>query len=453
MSQTPTTPRAGGRRAAVAPVDPRAGRRLVHLVVLVVLAVALIAGAGLLPTPTATPEPGVASRDSARDLVCPAAPRLPSGRLALTSPTAGSVEVDGSSATLDAGAVLARPAGDAPVVVRAEGETAAGLAGLVAGGGQATACADPRGSWWFSGAGAAPGRESVLVLTNPREGVATVDVSVFGPRGPVQAPDLRGVSVPAGETVSLPLAELAPSSGDVSLSVVSGRGLVSAAVLDRTSPTSRTAEWVPAQSGPTRRILVPGVPRGLGAAALVLTNPGELAAVASLRLSAETGSFAPEDLPSVRVPAGSTVRVDLPRTAIREQTSVRVESETPLLAGVVATRGADIAHAAGQRPWSGTARIPLPGRSRTLVLASASAAGQVEVVLRRADGRELPARTVELAAEGTVAVALPARAGVLEVSSDAAVTAVLLTEDGGRSVVPIVPAATRSGAPEVRPAG
>lgn len=458
MSQPPVSPppsgrRTGGRRAAVAPTDPRAGRRLVHLLALVVAGVALVVGAGLAPVPTATPEPGLASRDSARDVVCPTAPRLASTRLALTAPAAGAVDLDGDAASLAAGAVLDRPAGDVPVVVRAEGETAAGLAGLVAGGGQAVACADPRGSWWFSGAGAAPGRESVLVLTNPREGVATVDVSVFGPRGPVQAPDLRGVSVPAGESVSLPLAELAPSAGDVSLAVVSGRGLVAAAVIDRVSPSSRIAEWIPAQSAPGRSTIVPGVPRGSGPVELVLTNPGELATLASVRLSAETGSFAPEDLPDVRVDPGATVRVALPRAAIREQTSVRIEADAPVLAGVVAARGADVVHAAGVRPWTGEAQTPLPGRDRVLVLASSTRAAQVEVTLRRADGRPLDPQRVEVAAEGTTTVRLPARAGAVALASDVAIVAALITEDGGRSVVPVVPAATRSGAPTVRPAG
>ena len=68
-------------------------------------------------------------------------------------------------------------------------------------------CRQPASDQWFTGVGAGAGHSSVLELVNPDAGPAVVDGTLIGEDGVVDAPELRGVAVPAGGAVRIDLAD------------------------------------------------------------------------------------------------------------------------------------------------------------------------------------------------------------------------------------------------------
>ncbi len=74
----------------------------------------------------------------------------------------------------------------------------------------AAACSEPSGSIWLAGGSMAVGRTSILTLTNPTAVGALVTLTILGEKGPVEAPGMNGIDVPAGSQRVLSLAGFAP---------------------------------------------------------------------------------------------------------------------------------------------------------------------------------------------------------------------------------------------------
>ena len=60
-----------------------------------------------------------------------------------------------------------------------------------------TQCLPSGDDFWFVGAASRLGDQASLILTNPESAVATVNVDLYGKRGPIDAPGGRGVQVQA----------------------------------------------------------------------------------------------------------------------------------------------------------------------------------------------------------------------------------------------------------------
>ncbi|NQX14880.1 DUF5719 family protein [Rathayibacter sp. VKM Ac-2857] len=74
----------------------------------------------------------------------------------------------------------------------------------------ALGCAEPSADSWLVAGSTDVGRTSVVVLANPSEVAATVDLALYGENGVVSATGATGIVVPAGTVRALPLAGLAP---------------------------------------------------------------------------------------------------------------------------------------------------------------------------------------------------------------------------------------------------
>lgn len=109
----------------------------------------------------------------------------------------------------------------AQVQVAAETD-ATGLAAITCGEGAAT-------SWLLAGA-TDTGRSSMLLLANPNRVAATVALSLYTAKGPVQAPGLGDIVVPPLSQRALSLAGYAPGASQLAVEVRSRGGLVSAAL-------------------------------------------------------------------------------------------------------------------------------------------------------------------------------------------------------------------------------
>lgn len=340
-------------------------RVLVGAALAVVLVIVVIAAVGF-------PAPGLA-RDALRIVdtptpsetvaVCPGPP-LATGR---TFGAAGSVSVagpaslvsgspDGSpreetlSASAGEGPQVFRldPAGDVPAVVAAA--QSASVADDDLSGFAATACTSPQFESWLVGGATTTGSADLVVLSNPGDVAATVQLTVYTSTGALTPPGGRDVVVAPGSQVVLPLAglvlgELAP------VIRVQAEGSAVAAHLQ----TSRTQTLQPVgldvtgpSTAPAERQRIVGLvtpPPGEGAASNVATASVRLLApseAVSARITVfAVGSTQPVGTP-VDVPLAASVplEIDLPGLAAGTYT-IEVSASSPIVAAGWSSTAAD----------------------------------------------------------------------------------------------------------------
>lgn len=262
-----------------------------------------------------------------------------------------------------AGAVADAAPGERPVAVRGVGRSAPGLAAsqltrstnAAMRGLAGVNCARSGTDVWFVGSGSSVGQRGRVYLTNTEAAPAVVDVTLYGPKGQIDAPDARGVTVaPGGQEVRL-LDALAPGVERFAVHVRARVGRVSAAVRDLQVDglTPLGADWVPQTTAPARRMIVAGVPGGAGERRLQIVAPGRSDAIVRVRLISESGAFAPSGLDVIEVRAGTVSDVDIAPFTEGDPVSVELDSDAPVTAGVRAqVTGGDgqlgeLAYAAG----------------------------------------------------------------------------------------------------------
>ena len=281
-------------------------------------------------------------------------------------------------ASLDALAVratdAAAPGLAASMLTRSTDATMRGLAGV--------SCGPSAIDTWFVGSGANIGQRGRVYLTNLEAAPAIVDLSLFGPRGPLDAPDGRGIVVPPGGQEVRLLDALAPGVRRFAVHVRARQGRIVPAVRDLqvTGLTPLGADWVPPAAAPARRVVVAGVPGGAGPRLLQLVAPGATDAIVRLRLVTPTGTVTPSEADVVDVRAGRVTEVDLADVTRGQPVSVLLESDQPVTAGVLArvhgTEGqlSELAYAAASLPLTAerpgvVADVGIgSGTTRTLVL-------------------------------------------------------------------------------------
>lgn len=91
-------------------------------------------------------------------------------------------------------------------------------------------CLRPRSEFWFVGGSAAVGREALLVLTNPSQVDATVDLEIYTESGISHSAGLTGISVAAGKTEVLPLAAFVFRADSLAVHVLSHGGSITALI-------------------------------------------------------------------------------------------------------------------------------------------------------------------------------------------------------------------------------
>lgn len=349
----------------------------------------------------------------------------------------------------------------APVVVRGEGELAPGLlaARFGARGLAATSCASPQPTTWFTGLGAGGGHDSVLELANPDDGLAVADITVHGRGGPLDVPDLRGVSVRGHQSLRLDLAQVVPRRGELALEIVVSRGRLAASVLDRIpSLGSRpgTEDWLAGQTAPGNRTLLLGLAPAARTAVLAVANPGEDEARVTVRVVTADSAFVPEGVSELRVPPQSVRTQNLAgvlRRAVRDGAlGLEVSSTEPVTAGLRSLADGDLSHAPSVLPSGEPMTALVPPGSASVVLADARGVGVVTVDSWRADGKELEQQRLEVRRDQGGVIDLPRGATLVRVTpSRTAVSAAALVTGSGATVVPFRELDTSALVPDVRP--
>ena len=458
-----TTDHESGRRTA-------GGRRISPTGVLAVVLPLLTVGALSLvqPEPTVTTDrPADAVPVEQADLVCPPAigerPGLavaPAGELDCGTAAVDAGDGEPTEVELSSDAVTTLPERDEATFVRAQGAVSAQLlaARFQPDGLAATECALPRPDYWFTGVGADADHASVLQLANPDSGPAVADVTVLGRTGPLDVPELRGLTVQGGQTVEVDLTQAVPTREELALEVVVSRGRLGATLADSIPPlgTRRlTRDWLPASGEPATEQLLLGVVGGEGRDVLDLANPGDDEVRVEIRIVTADASFVPEGLDEVTV-APETVE-SVPLTAeLRSQVAegalgVELRSTGPVTAGLASVIEGDrvltpVVSRAGQPV---TALVP-PGES-SLVLAGAEGAG-VATVASYDDGELLAEKRVELTDGAGGRVDLPEGTSLVRVTPRrTAVAASLVSTGDGATVLPLQELVRTALVPDVRP--
>lgn len=318
-------------------------------------------------------------------------------------------------------------------------------------------CPEPRARWWFVGAGAATvTHDTMLTVVNPRPGLAVLDVDVFGPQGPVDAPGLHGLTVEPGATRQIDLAKVAPAVGELAVSVIATRGLVAISAVDRFAPGvvgKEVREWLPNQSLPDREITLAGLPAKPDAAALVVVNPRRVEAIVSLEVIGESGTFAPEAEPTLTVPPASTLVVPFKSVFDGTPLAVRLISETPVTGVVRTVTGGDVAFATGVSPVRGTTALAVPTGPGQLVLSSLGRETSVAVSVFDSRGKALLERQVPVAKSTSVGVALPETGRYVRLVADTpdAVAGFSVQTPSGVATAGVLPSIRSVLLPVVRP--
>jgi hypothetical protein len=271
-----------------------------------------------------------------------------------------------------------------------------------------TACEPAASEFWFVGGGAIPGRASRIVLINPDDQAAVVDLVIYGPDGIVEAPAGRGLVVKPGKREVIGIDELAPGITTTAVHVIVRTGRIGASIDDDQMSGLDTigTEWVPQSEAPAKLVYVPGVMPGPGARVLAIAAPGEDDAIVGIRVISKLGTFAPADRDTVTVPAGSVVSLDMSAATGEEAVTLELTSDNPIVAGMRQFFGdktggrkgkkvqQETAYAAGRHPFAAMAAVSgLPVRPNTEVRLAITAPQEpvsVDLTILPFAGKDVP---------------------------------------------------------------
>lgn len=320
---------------------------------------------------------------------------------------------------------------------------------------------------WFAGVELGEDAQAELQLANTDSTDASVDVTLYGPDGPLDTPGSRGVVVGAHSIRSVPLNVLGTAAGPVSLLVETSTGRTAATLRQRLwdGNEPRGAGWVPAALAPATDLVIPGIAAGAGERELVVTNPGERTANVSVEVLGQTGRGALTGVENLQVPAGATRSFDLGSGLAEQAAGLHLVSGQAVVAAVrqtsaTAAAEADPAWAPALGPVGedGVWPIPASTAATSVVLLSNSSEQDAvaTVTIGVPEGGEPSVQTVP--AGSTIQLPVPgARTAVVRVQAgDAPIHgAIVVTQRldriRGLAVIPLVGSASAaSGVPPVR---
>lgn len=201
----------------------------------------------------------------------------------------------------------------------------------------AAPCGPPSTEHWLVGVGASSTARSELILTNPDDAQAEVDLQFFGEDGEVVVPGSPGVVVDAHASRTVSLESLVSKEGPLTVSVRASNGRVSAVARDQRSADldPAGADWHTSAVAPTTQLVIPDVPEGDGTRELLVVNPGTSPAEVTVQVLAESGPFAPVGAETIEVRPSSTASVDLAPGLVGQSGGIRLSSNRPITASVV----------------------------------------------------------------------------------------------------------------------
>jgi hypothetical protein len=311
------------------------------------------------PTPGSTPEASSTApvspspSASASSEVAPSAVSAVAVRGGATGPGtlsgsalgAGSTSTDLHITQPGHGGQLDQAAG--PILLTGEGTMASAGSGVVSStatsgemtGLMAAPCLVPGTEQWLVGVGSTDADRTELILANPDDAEAEVDLRFYGPRGRVVVPGSPGVVIAGRSTRTVSVSSLVDTPGPLSVAVraSSGRASVAARRIRTDDLQPAGADWQVPSTGPATTAVIPGVPGDDGSRTLQVVNPGTGRAEVTVEVLGLTGAFAPAGADTVEVAPESTASVSLETGLAGESASIRLRSATPISGAVIST--------------------------------------------------------------------------------------------------------------------
>ncbi|MFC0247551.1 DUF5719 family protein [Citricoccus parietis] len=332
----------------------------------------------------------------------------------------------------------------------------------------ASSCLAPAHEHWLTGMTTTVGSTSILVLSNPSASASTVDLTLYGADGPVEAPGTAGIVLAPGQTRSIVLGGMAPDEEHLAVQVRAQGGAVGATAQQHRlfGITPGGVEVIQPTSNPSRGVVMPGlvVPNRAvteeivgqdgyeqAGPALSLAAPTS-AATAEITVSGPDGTVELPEGGLVDIGAGSTVRFPLDGLDDGVYT-VTVSADAPVAASARGLSG----QAGEPVDFSSVSAVDSLGLERlvarpenttaNLVLYSADG-GAVEITPVSEDGSLGESRVQELGPESTRALSFEDLAGgeggvpsgaLLETVEGQVYAAVDVRGEQGISAYPVVP--------------
>ena len=264
------------------------------------------------------------------------------------------------------------------IAVNATGSMAQGLDVEQTGpGGLVTArCGAPGTSFWFVGPGQATAGTIDLYLMNAGSQPADAAVSILtdvtkGP--PLLGNADNGITVPPHGMVVQSLTRLVQSSKVIALNVTTSVGQVVAAVRESQS-AKRDGEWLPATQAPARHLVIPGLPRDVGARDLYIAVPGTASAEVKITAVTAKGSYQPTGGTGIDLLGGSAVSIPVSSLA-GVSGAIAISASVPVTATLEVPGGP-----AGTSGTLAVSTAPI-GEQGVLAGNPAHSAGSTELVL------------------------------------------------------------------------
>jgi hypothetical protein len=176
----------------------------------------------------------------------------------------------------------------------------------------APCASEPGPSWYFAAGSTERGATDHVVLFNPFADDATVDLTILTPNGPEKPGAVQAVPVPHQSRVTVALEEVSLRQPVVGVAVTARRGrIVAEQVQQHDGSEGRVGvALVPGVARPTERATFPDAFWSPGGSeTLVVANPADVTAIATVSLAVTTGDApVPSEL---RVPPGTVVTLNL----------------------------------------------------------------------------------------------------------------------------------------------
>jgi hypothetical protein len=284
------------------------------------------------------------------------------------------------------------PGVTSPVVISADGSMASASSAVIVNdvmegpevGLKAAPCLAPGTTHWFSGLGATDADRTDLILTNPDDAQAQVDLRFYGRSGRVAVPGSPGIVIRGHESRTVSLGSLVEADGALSVAVQASQGRVTA-VAKRTQTNQLKpagVDWQIPSASPSTVVVIPAIPEDDGSRRLVVTNPSHTRASVAVQVLGFQGPYEPKGAGSLDVPPESTATVDLEEGLAGGAGSVKLTSNMPVTGSVISTsrRGGAGIDLAVQ-----SAAVPLIGTGVS-ALATSNIADSVLIVSNTGDG-------------------------------------------------------------------
>lgn len=398
-------------------------------------------GIGALPGQPA-PLPDTVPLVTAISRLCPAADAVASTLMAISSEGNIRVREIGQTGASEKSGPLTTPDQNKAAIIAPTGPQASVVGGSLIHRGEQT--------WWGSCRAALAdqyvhlpgGEDAKVIVVNPEQDPALVDVTLSGPNGEITGDGLRGVTIAANSQRVFDLAPLAGSVDAVGVRVRSSVGRVTlVAQVDRTRGGDFATSTVQ-----STQLLIAAVPANPTRTQLLLTNPGTTRNVIKIETVSEAGRNELPGFESYALDAQRTVALDLTDAIGGLATALIISGRDEFSASAVVSTGDDFAIEAAQTADESIARqdligvVPGPGR---LQIANPGA-GEAVVAIDWGPGQAQANRTI--AAGSVVSIEVPDRASLAHLTSTAPIAAavILTSADHPGIAIAVMEALARS---------